>query len=145
MKPAHSNSISQACAVPYRVHSGRIEVCIVTSMKKRRWTFPKGIIEADETPIEAALKEAWEEAGVRGSVVGHSLGAYERRKLGMRIVVECYLMHVEREFQAWPESPFRQRTWVPLEEAADVVGCPAQRELFVTAIARLKRRRSQAG
>ena len=54
MKPADSNSISQACAVPYRVHSGRIEVCIVTSMKKRRWTFPKGIIEADETPIEAA-------------------------------------------------------------------------------------------
>lgn len=139
------NPIPQACAVPYRVVHGQIEVCVVTSMKKRRWTFPKGIIEPDETPGQAALKEAWEEAGIRGVISGPTLGSYERTKWGEPVLVACYLMHVEREFRIWPESGLRERQWVPLEEAVEAIACRGQRELLLAATARLKRRRSQAG
>jgi phosphohistidine phosphatase len=139
-----SNSIPQACAVPYRVAAGQIEVCVVTSMKKRRWTFPKGIVEPGETPSQAALKEAWEEAGVRGAISGPTLGSYERMKWGQPLQVACYLLHVEREYRAWPESGLRKRTWVPLDEVADVISCRGQREVLLAATARLKRR-LQAG
>src|SRR6187401_2866899 len=111
MKPDPAKSIPQACAVPYRITAGQIEVCVVTSMKKRRWTFPKGIIEPGETPTQAALKEAWEEAGLRGTISGPTLGSYERAKWGSPLAVACYLMQVEREFKVWPESALRERTW----------------------------------
>lgn len=140
-----SNPIPQACAVPYRVAGGQIEVCVVTSMKKRRWTFPKGIVEPGETPGQAALKEAWEEAGIRGTISGPTLGSYERKKWGEPVNVVCYLMQVEREFRIWPESALRERQWVPLEEAVEAIACRGQRELLLAATARLKRRRSQAG
>lgn len=117
----------------------------MTSMRKGRWTFPKGIVEPGETAGQAALKEAWEEAGVRGSISGQTLGSYERKKWDEPVVVACYLMQVEREFRVWPESALRRRTWVSLDEAADVIGCRGQRELLLAATARLKRRRSQAG
>lgn len=35
------------------------------------WTFPKGGIEDDETPEQAAVREIEEETGVRGVVAGH--------------------------------------------------------------------------
>ena len=55
-KPAVRESIRQACAIPYRLRGDRIEVCLVTSIKKGRWIFPKGVVEHDETHVEAALK-----------------------------------------------------------------------------------------
>src|SRR4051794_22397561 len=38
--------------------------------KLRLWTFPKGHIEKDETPEQAALREVEEETGFRCEIVG---------------------------------------------------------------------------
>lgn len=139
------NPILQACAIPYRVKSGRIEVCVVTSRRKRRWVFPKGIVEAGETERQAALKEAREEAGVRGRISGAELGTYERRKWGLRFLVTCFLMHVDREQRTWRESSLRERAWVPLDEASQRLGPNGQRAMLRLAVALLMRRKSQAG
>ena len=54
----------QAATIPVR--DGR--VCLVTSSNGRRWVLPKGQIDPGHTPAEAALVEAWEEAGLVGAL-----------------------------------------------------------------------------
>src|SRR5438477_12502388 len=54
--------IRQAGTIPVRGGA----VCLVTSSNGKRWVIPKGLIEANHTAGEAALQEAWEEAGLVG-------------------------------------------------------------------------------
>jgi 8-oxo-dGTP pyrophosphatase MutT (NUDIX family) len=145
MRSQPSGPILQACAIPFRVADGRIEVCLVTSRRKRRWVFPKGIVEPGETEAEAALKEAHEEAGLSGRIVSEPLGSYERRKWGVRFVVTCFLMHVDRQQRTWRESSIREREWLPLDAAGARLGPNAQRKMLVAAVKLLKRRSSRAG
>lgn len=145
MSRGPDNPISQACAIPYRLAAGGVEVCVVTSRRKRRWVFPKGIVEAGETAVEAALKEAREEAGLRGRIVSEPLGTYERCKWGASFVVTCFLMHVDREQRTWRESSIRERAWMSLDEALAQLGPQAQRVMLALVAKRLHRRGSQAG
>ena len=68
--------IRQACVIPFHRQAKDVEFCLITSLRKRRWIFPKGIIEIGETGEETVLKEALEEAGLRGKVIGSPLGEY---------------------------------------------------------------------
>jgi 8-oxo-dGTP pyrophosphatase MutT (NUDIX family) len=45
-----------------------VEILLITTRKKRRWSVPKGWPIKDSTPQQTAATEAYEEAGVRGSV-----------------------------------------------------------------------------
>jgi len=128
----------QACAVPLRGSGADLEVCLITSISKGRWGFPKGIIEADQTPREAALAEAWEEAGLHGQLDGPPLGSYEDRKWGQRLRVEGFLMWVSRADETWLEADVRQRCWVSPAEADEILAKPPQRELLRIALARIE-------
>jgi len=54
-------------AVCYRVRGGEPEFLLVRT-RNGHWTFPKGRVDQDATNADAAAREAYEEAGVRGSV-----------------------------------------------------------------------------
>ena len=41
------------------------QVLVVKASYKSYWTFPGGIVDADETPKEAAIRETFEEVGIR--------------------------------------------------------------------------------
>ncbi|MBI4485873.1 MAG: NUDIX domain-containing protein, partial [Acidobacteria bacterium] len=63
-------TISQAGGVVFRSHRASPRVLLVKARKNPSlWIFPKGHIEGDETPAEAALRETREEAGVKGDIV----------------------------------------------------------------------------
>lgn len=144
MKGSSASTNVQACAVPYRFYGGRLEVCLVTSMKSRRWIFPKGFVELDETEPEAALKEAWEEAGLRGQIVGDRLGTYVRRKVRAQLRVCGYLMQVDEASRRWKESHLRRRCWVSIADAYAQLHLEEQRDLLTMAVRMLELSRSQA-
>ena len=75
-----SSVIQQASAIPYRHGAKGVEFCLITATSGPHWGFPKGIIDPGETFIETALKEAHEEAGIHGHVVGEPLGTYDYNK-----------------------------------------------------------------
>ena len=58
----------QSAVIPYRltqqIETGppSVEVLLITSRKRKRWVIPKGIVEPKLSPLESALKEAYEEA-----------------------------------------------------------------------------------
>ena len=62
---------------------------MVTSRSGRRWVFPKGQIDPGHTPGEAALIEAWEEAGLVGTLDPEPVGSYLYEK-PLRLHIMCY-------------------------------------------------------
>jgi len=133
-----ATTISQALAVPFRRRRGRLEFCLITSLGKGKWIFPKGIVEPGDTPQDAALKEAHEEAGLRGQIRGRLLGRYVDHKWGSKLLVSGYLMEVSRAERAWDEAGRRRRRWCTAEQARHRLGDKPFRRLLEAAVSRLK-------
>src|SRR4051812_49828430 len=101
--------VRQAAAIPIR--DGR--VCLVTSSSGRRWVVPKGQIDPGHTAGEAALVEAWEEAGLVGALDPHPPGPHAHEKLGREVHVLVFRMTVNDVRDEGPERKLPARGWVP--------------------------------
>lgn len=104
---------SQSSVIPFRKTRNGIEILVVSSSKKKHYVVPKGIHDPGMTAEASAAKEAWEEAGVEGKVLGKRLGEYVYRKWGADCTVRVFPMRVERMVpeKEWKES-HRGREWV---------------------------------
>jgi 8-oxo-dGTP pyrophosphatase MutT (NUDIX family) len=111
----------QSAAVPFRTRDGELEVLLITTLRRRRWIFPKGLIDPGCSPVEAAAIEAFEEAGVSGTVYPDSVGYYEYHKWGGLCQVQVFLMEVDEIADNWPESGSRDREWFAMDEAINLV------------------------
>jgi 8-oxo-dGTP pyrophosphatase MutT (NUDIX family) len=116
----------QFAALPCRKGKGGLEVMLVTSRDTGRWVLPKGWPMKGLTGAEAAAREAFEEAGLRGKVKGKPLGSYDypkRLACGdcVPVTVRVYRLDVTRELDDWPERGQRTRRWVTPAEAASLV------------------------
>jgi phosphohistidine phosphatase len=118
---------------------GKLEFCLITSLRKGNWAFPKGIIDPGDTPAETALKEAREEAGLLGQIEGKPLGEYTYGKWGTTLVVTAFLLHVSRTEQRWLEADLRQRRWCSVEQARQCIVRKELHELLDAALAKLPR------
>jgi len=110
----------QASVVPFRRRDDTVELCLITSRTQGNWCFPKGTIEAGETAAEAGLREAFEEAGITGKILGDPLGQYDylKKKIPRRVTV--MLMEVTQCDDAWAEMD-RSRQWINLDEASSII------------------------
>ncbi|CAO3682358.1 unnamed protein product [Umbelopsis vinacea] len=82
---------------------------------------PKGGWENDESQAEAAARETWEEAGVRGTITSHIGTFVETTKKGNAKANHwIYEMHINEIMKKWPEKKKRERRWFTLEEALAV-------------------------
>jgi len=135
---ARRRHIPQAGAIPFRYRGDRLQFCVITSVKRRHWIFPKGIVDPGETPQQTALKETLEEAGLVGEIVGAPVGQYDYSKWNSRLSVTVFLMRVTRTEDHWLESDMRERRWLDAAEAIDLLN---KKEL--KSIAREAKRRLQ--
>jgi len=106
------------------------QLCMVTSRSGRRWVFPKGQIDPGHTPSEAALVEAWEEAGLTGILDPEPIGNYVYEKFERSYHVLVYRMWVTKALAVWPESELREREWMTVPEALDRVEEHGLREVL---------------
>lgn len=123
-------AMAQTGALCYRVTKKRgPEVLLVTSRDTGRWVIPKGWLMKDRTPAEAALREAFEEAGVEGRVAGEMLGLYSYDKVladesALPCVVSVFPVAVARLRASFPERDQRVRRWFRPAKAARKVAEP---------------------
>ena len=119
----------QVAALPWRLEDGQRRILMITSRETRRWVIPKGGRMVGKSDPEAAAQEALEEAGVKGDIKDHSIGVFRYAKGlkdgGQRLcVVSVYPLEVVIQMGAWPEAHQRERRWMSLAEAADLVNEP---------------------
>jgi len=113
----------QTGALPWRLAGDKIEILLVTGRKSGRWTIPKGWPMSGKSLAEAAAQEAFEEAGVRGTVDPNPIGTFRHVKqlfaLGdVEVDIVVHRMWVDREFDTWPELGQRKRKWFKAKDAA---------------------------
>ena len=115
----------QVAAVCYRRGSA-VEFLLVNTNGGGKWTFPKGAPEPSMSHSQAAEREAWEEAGVRGHIEPrhfhlylHSKGVFWKPPGVREYVVKAFLMEVDEMLPS--HEPERNPTWFSAEEARKVL------------------------
>ena len=111
-------------------------IMLISARRSGRWIIPKGHIEKGMTPAESAAKEAWEEAGVRGTVGSWSIGSYRYRRSGGIYSVEVYPLQVQEIHEEWKEQQFRRRIVVSPAEAVAMISHDELRALVADFFAR---------
>lgn len=116
--------VLQVAALCMDPATGRL--LLITSRGTKRWIIPKGWPMTGRSAAGAALREAWEEAGVCGRAQESPVGQYaynkkQGRGLGIPINVQVYLIRVTGLDDDYPEAGERERKWFTPAEAADLV------------------------
>ena len=128
-------SIPQAGAIVFRLDDGFVRVLLVRSKKDPTlWVFPKGHIEPGEAPRITALREAFEEAGVTGLVIGRAGPTLRFRSGDEDLAVDYFLIEMTAEM-ASPEG--REKCWCLPEEADAQITFRDARDLLRTALAKV--------
>ena len=142
--PGKSKAIRmQYGALPYRRRDdGSIEILLLTSRQTRRWIIPKGWPIKGLKPAKSAAREAYEEAGVRGTVKAKSIGSFVYEKgledgLTVPCEVRVFPLLVTRQHKTWPEAHQRESKWLDLAEALPLLEEPALRALIAAFVTRM--------
>eukprot|EP00484_Ammonia_sp_Unknown_P011206 CAMPEP_0197076436 /NCGR_PEP_ID=MMETSP1384-20130603/212111_1 /TAXON_ID=29189 /ORGANISM="Ammonia sp." /LENGTH=333 /DNA_ID=CAMNT_0042515293 /DNA_START=49 /DNA_END=1051 /DNA_ORIENTATION=- len=108
----------QCVSVPFRLtQENKVEILMITSRGKGDYIFPGGGWEIAESAAEAARREAFEEAGIRGSVVKQIVAdQHYTSDKGNKSRLWGFLLAVDKLEDEWPESE-RRRKWMSIDEA----------------------------
>ena len=113
---------------------GSLEIMLVTSRTTHRWIVPKGWPIKGMKDYDAAAREAFEEAGVVGTISTKPAGRYDYwKRLADHFVlctVKLYLLDVQRQLPSWAEQGQRHCQWFKSEDAADLVDDPGLSSLI---------------
>ena len=127
---------TQIGALCYKKRDGRLRFLLITSRERGRWIIPKGWPVPNIAPQDAALQEAWEEAGVRGQVDPRPLGyfSYVKQyddKPDLPCMTMIFAVEVDRLARSYPEKGERKRKWVSRKKAAQLVDEAELAQLFL--------------
>jgi len=119
-----AKTVQQVAALPIVPIGRQIGVLLITSRRRGRWIVPKGWPEKNLSYPDMAAREAFEEAGVTGTVRPDPIGTYTYRKTmepgyDVRCRVSVYPLLVRVHSLAWPEQAARELRWCSLAEAAE--------------------------
>lgn len=125
LRPRPAYYYAQSGVIPYHIEHGELKLLLISTGKKEKWAFPKGVIEPGLSPQISAAKEAWEEAGLKGVVTDQALGSYTREKWGGVCAIQVFPMAVTEmvDTHEWEES-HRQRQWFSLKDALAEISHP---------------------
>ena len=116
----------QVAAVCYRRRGASLEFLLVNTTRGDKWTFPKGDPELSLSHSQAAEREAWEEAGARGTIQSrhfhlyiHSKGVFWKSPGVQEFVVKAFLLEVAQAHE--PQEVKRNPSWFGPDEAKKIL------------------------
>lgn len=128
--------LQQVAALVWRVDNGELQLLTITSRGTGRWIIPKGWPQTGRTLARTAMREAFEEAGIRGVIDPVPVGTYDYQKYDMppeavsSFTVAVYAVAFTEQVDKWPERGERILEWVSPELAAERVEEPELKKLI---------------
>jgi 8-oxo-dGTP pyrophosphatase MutT (NUDIX family) len=108
------------------------------------WALPKGLVDSGESPQETALREGFEETGVRGrldSKLGDVRYVYTWQGERVFKVVSFFLAHATGgrigELPPGMEREVAEARWLPLADAPRLLAYKGEREMAERALVEL--------
>lgn len=132
---------TSAGGVIFRWH-GEIAHVLLIRDRYQHWGFPKGHLEGEETPADAALREVREETGLGDLVLGPRLQTIDWffRFRGRLIHKFCHFYLIEAptgDTCPQEEEGITECVWLPLSEAIEAISYDNAREVLRAAAERL--------
>lgn len=136
------DALRQAGGIVVRNGDGGPRVLLVTARRNRkRWVFPKGTVKRREEPEDAAVREVWEEAGVKAKMVGPA-GVARHSTRGGRVTVEYFLLsHVRQDDDGGEKE--REVRWCAIEDAMAMLSYASARRILLEAYPEILRRQAK--
>ena len=111
------------------LHEGR--VLLVHRPRYDDWTLPKGKLDRGESFEDAALREVWEETGLRCTLGRELPGTEYRDRKDRPKVVRYWLMELAGEPGSFePNEEVDEVRWLAVEEAAAELTYDRDREVL---------------
>jgi 8-oxo-dGTP pyrophosphatase MutT (NUDIX family) len=142
MKPASIKYLYSSGGVIFRKSDDHFDVGLIATKNRTVWTLPKGIIDKDESPEMAAVREIQEETGLTGSIVDKlgekSYWFYlkDENAKCKKTVTYFLLEHVSGETNnfSWEVD---EAGWFPLDEAINMLHYKSDKEILIKAAEKL--------
>jgi 8-oxo-dGTP pyrophosphatase MutT (NUDIX family) len=125
-----------AGGVVFRRDDDRVDIVIIAVGGNNRWQLPKGLVEKDEKPEIAAVREAREEGGTDSEVVEHietveywyaGLDKGERVRFHKR--VHFYLLRYLSGDTSNHDWEVNEARWVPIGDASSQLAFDNERRV----------------
>ena len=114
------------------LHENR--VLLVHRPRYDDWTLPKGKLDRGESFEDAALREVWEETGLRCTLGRELPGTEYRDRKDRPKVLRYWLMELDDEPGSFePNDEVDEVRWVALDEAAELLTYDRDRAVLVSA------------
>ena len=127
----------------YRRSDEGVEVVLAARRTRRgdlAWGLPKGLVEPDETPEQAAVREVREETGLEAEVevsLGEIRYFYVWEGIRVRKAVHFFLMRATGGDASQHDDEMEEVRWFPLSVALRRATYKGEREVLQRAAARL--------
>ena len=119
------------------IYNDKNEVVIV-NQNHDSWSLPKGHIDPGESPLEAALREIYEETGIKKPTYIRSLGKFKRYRIGLdgnddlsELKTIAIYLFKSNQINLQPIDPNNpEAIWVNVEEAYKLLSHKEDKSFF---------------
>jgi 8-oxo-dGTP pyrophosphatase MutT (NUDIX family) len=141
-RPVRTETQISAGGVVLRRSPAAVEAALISVGNPARWQLPKGLIDKEETPEAAALREVREEAGISARIdrlVEKVEYWYQATKGGERVryhkYVHFFLMWYEDGDVADHDHEVNEARWFPVADAMSKLAFRSERSILEKAAA----------
>ncbi|RJQ52950.1 MAG: NUDIX hydrolase [Nitrospiraceae bacterium] len=121
--------------VVFRISEGRAEAALISVRGGKAWCIPKGLIDKNEDPPAAALREVREETGLHGDIIG-KLGHISYwyflndDRVKVHKTVHFFLLKYVKGSTGDHDHEVDEARWFPIDEAIETLSYKSEKQIM---------------